>query len=78
MDDNKVPPESFVELVRLYGDAEGLVVKGLLESHRIPVILRGLTVPSVHPFSGSGLGQVRVMVPPQALEEARGLLGEPE
>lgn len=62
------------ELLRAGGEAEALVVRGLLEAHGIRVVLRTHVAPSVHPFSVGDQGGVRVLVPVEALADSRRLL----
>ena len=65
-----------VEVYRANGEAEALVIKGLLESHGIPVLLKSHASPSVHMFVVDGMGEVRVMVWEETVGEARELLKE--
>ena len=64
----------FEELTRVRGQAESLVVRGLLEAHGIEVLLRTHVAPSVHPFSVGEQGTVHVLVRREALAQARRLL----
>ena len=64
----------FEELTRVRGQAEALVVRGLLEAHGIEVILRTHVAPSVHPFSVGEQGAVQVLVRREALAQSRRLL----
>ena len=65
----------FVEVTRLRDQAEALVVKALLDAHGIRAALRTHVAPSVHPFTVGDQGEVRVLVPPESLADARRLLG---
>ncbi len=64
----------FEELTRVRNQAEALVVRGLLESHGIRVLLRTRLAQSVHPFTVGDQGEVRILVPREALLECRLLL----
>jgi hypothetical protein len=66
--------QGFEELTRVRGQAEALVVRGLLESHGIEVLLRTHVAPSVHPFSVGEQGAVQVLVRREALAQSRRLL----
>jgi len=65
-----------VEVYRAVGEAEALIIKGLLESNGIPCFLQSNAAPSVHMFTVDGLGEVRVMVEASRTEEAKRLIGE--
>ena len=58
------------------GEAEALIIKGLLESNGIPCLLKSNAAPSVHVFTVDGLGEVEVMVRESTAEEAKRLIGE--
>lgn len=62
-----------VELHRC-DQAEAVVVRSLLESEGIPALLRSRIAHSVHPFTVGSQGEVVVLVPPDAVERAQGLL----
>jgi hypothetical protein len=64
----------FVELCRCRGQAEALVIRGLLESAGVPVALRSRLALSVHPFSVGDQGEVAVLVPEAELGHARAAL----
>ena len=66
--------EPMVEVYRAVGEAEALVIKGLLESNGIPCLLKSNAAPSVHMFVVDGLGEVKVMVWERMAEEARQLI----
>jgi hypothetical protein len=71
------PPEDdpgFAELTRVRDQAEALVIRGLLEAHGIEAILRTELSPSVHPFTVGAQGEVRILVPPATVAQARALL----
>lgn len=56
------------------GQAEALVVKGLLESEGIPTLLRSRLAHSVHPFSVGDQGEVVILVPEPEAGRSRLLL----
>lgn len=62
------------ELLRVRDQAEALVVRGLLEAHGVRAVLRTRLAPSVHPFTVGDQGEVRILVPRDALDECRRLL----
>ncbi|MFH1169710.1 MAG: DUF2007 domain-containing protein [Chloroflexota bacterium] len=65
------------EMVAVYKSAsemEAQVIKGLLDSFGIPCLLKSNAAPSVHMFAVDGLGEVRVMVWPEAAQMARELI----
>ena len=66
--------DHLVELCRVWGDAEALVIRALLEEHSITCHFTSHADHKVHPFSLDGLGEVRIFVLPEHLEEARALL----
>ena len=66
--------ERLVEVYRAAGEAEALVIKGLLESCGIPSMLRSNAAPSVHMFVIDGLGQVAVVVLESRAAEAREII----
>ncbi len=58
------------------GEAEALIIKGLLESNGIPCLLKSNAAPSVHVFTIDGMGEVEVMVKESRAKEAKRLVGE--
>ena len=65
------------KLVKVYvahGEAEAQVIKAKLESAGIPALLKSQAAPSVHAFVVDGLGEYRVMVPEDLVEDAKKLL----
>ena len=68
--------EKIVTVYRAAGEAEALIIKGLLESNGIPSLLSSNAAPSVHVFAVDGLGEVRVMVRESSVEEAKRLIVE--
>ena len=63
-----------VEVYRANGEAQALIIKGLLESYGIPALLKSHASPSVHVFATDGMGEVRIMVWEERAEEARELI----
>lgn len=59
---------------RAAGMAEAEVVKGYLESEGVPAILEYESAGKVYGLTIDGLGEVRVMVPADLLDEARAAL----
>ncbi len=68
--------EKLVAVYRASGEMQAQVVRGLLESNGIPCLLKSQAAPSVHAFAIDGMGEVLVMVPESAAEEARKLVVE--
>ncbi len=68
--------EKLVAVYRASGEMQAQVVRGLLESNGIPCLLKSQVAPSVHAFAVDGMGEVFVMVPESAAEEARKLVTE--
>lgn len=54
--------EKMVEVYKARSEMEAQVIKGLLESYRIPCFLKSHAAPSVHQFTVDGMGEVRVLV----------------
>ncbi len=63
-----------VELCRVWGDAEAMVITALLEDSGIACHVTGHADHRVHPFSLDGLGEVIFYVHPGRLAEAKALL----
>jgi len=64
------------ELLEVEGSMEAEIIKSKLESYGIPVLLRYEAAGRIFGITMDGLGKVKVMVPPQLLEEARRVLAE--
>jgi hypothetical protein len=62
------------EATRVQGPVEAEVIKNFLESEGIPCFFKGLIVPSVHPFTADGLGEIKIFVPAKDLDTAKNLL----
>jgi Putative prokaryotic signal transducing protein len=54
---------------------EAQIIKGRLESEGIPVLLSYESAGLVYGITVDGLGEVKIMVPRNLEEEARGILG---
>jgi hypothetical protein len=63
-----------IEVYRANGEAEALIIKGLLEANGIPCVLKSSAAPSVHVFTVDGMGEVKVMVSNSMAEEATRLI----
>ncbi len=59
---------------RTWSDPEAQLVKGILEVYGIPVRLDSDLSHSLYPLTINGLGEVRVLVPGAAGDEARDIL----
>ncbi|MBI4187311.1 MAG: DUF2007 domain-containing protein [Chloroflexi bacterium] len=62
--------EELVTVYRAKGEAEAQIIRGLLESHGIPCLLKSHAAPSVHAFAVDGMGEVKVMVRKSMADEA--------
>ena len=65
-----------VELLRLWDDGEAELVRSLLETYSIPCRISSQIQHSIWPISVDGLGEIRILVPPDRLEEAKEILAE--
>jgi hypothetical protein len=65
-----------VELCRVWGEAEALVIRSLLEANGIPCHFSSLVDHKVHPFSLDGLAEIRIFVHPDDIEDARILVSD--
>ena len=66
-----------VNLVMVYkasNELEALVIKGLLETHNIPCILKSDAAPSAYAFTVNGMGEVTVWVNEPDVNIARALI----
>ena len=66
--------QKMVEVYRAAGEVEAQIIKGLLESYGIPCLLKSNAAPSVYVLTINGMGEVRVMVWEEAMEEAKRLI----
>ena len=65
------------KLIAVYkasGEAQAMIIKGLLESHGIPCFIRSSVAPSVHAFTVDGVGEYTIQVAESDIEEARHLI----
>lgn len=62
------------EVIRVQGPVEAEVIKNFLECEGISCFFKGLIVPSVHPFTADGLGEIRIFVQDEDWETAKNLL----
>lgn len=58
------------------GDPEAQQIKAFLAAHDIPCEFRGEALRMTHGFTLDGLGVVRICVPDEFVEKARGLLAQ--
>ena len=63
-------------LVRTWNDGEAAMVRQILASYGIPCQVVSDVPHTVLPFTVDGLGEVRILVPAERLDEARELLAE--
>ena len=66
--------ERLIEVYRAAGEAEALVIKGLLESNGIPCLLKSNAAPSIHAFAIDGMVEVNIMVRESMAERAKALI----
>jgi hypothetical protein len=66
--------ERLVDVYTASGEMEAYIIKGKLESHGIPCILRSDAAASVHTFTVDGMGKIAVSVLESVAEDARRLL----
>ncbi len=66
--------KELVEVYKATGEAQALIIKGLLESNGIPCLLKSQAAPSVHAFAVDGMGEVSVMVRQSMAEKANRLI----
>lgn len=67
-----------VEVYQAAGELEAQIIKGLLESHGIPCLLKSNAAPSVHTFTFDGMGTVKVVVEESSAGQAKRLIVEKE
>ena len=60
------------------GEFQEDMVRAFLEAHDIPTAVAGEALRTTHALTLDGLGEVRIMVPPDRAEEARDLLQKVE
>lgn len=64
----------FSVVCRVQGNAVAEVIKGHLESEGIPVLLRYESAGLIYGITVDGIGEVKVMVPAELVEEARRII----
>ena len=75
-DETERPSQPNRLVVRTWSDGEALLVRQLLESYGIPSQVVSDVPHSLLPLSVDGLGEVRILVPANRVEEARSLLAD--
>ena len=65
-----------VLLLKVWDDGEAAMIRQLLDSYGIPCQVVSDVPHTVLPISVDGLGEVRILVPPSRLEEARAILAD--
>jgi hypothetical protein len=63
-------------ILKTWDDTEAELVRGLLESYGIPCSVISDITHSVVPLTVDGLGEIRLSVPEEAVEEAERILSE--
>jgi hypothetical protein len=74
---NSPPPDGasgLTEIYRCRGQAEALVVRGLMESEGIQIVLRSNLAQSVHPFSVGQQAEVILLARREDAARARAVL----
>jgi hypothetical protein len=66
--------ERLVEVYKATNEMEAQVIKSLLESFKIPCVLKSNAAPSVHMFTVDGMGEVKVMVRESIADTAMALI----
>lgn len=61
-------------IYRTWSDLEAQLIKGILEEYGIPVSLATDISHMLYPFTLNGLGETRILVPPEAEDEAQDIL----
>ena len=59
---------------RTWSDPEAQLIKGILELYGIPVSLSTDISHTLYPFTMDGLGEIRILVPLEAEDEAHTIL----
>jgi ribonuclease III len=63
-----------IVIFRTQSDVEASIVRGLLESHGLPIVVSSALPQSVFPLSVNTLGEVRISVHPEDAEEAQRII----
>ena len=61
-------------IFRTHSDVEASIVRGLLESHGVPTVVRSDLPHSIFPVAINGLGEVRISVHPEDADEGRRII----
>jgi len=69
-----VSSSSLVVILRTHSDVEASVVRGLLEAHGIPCVVASGAMRSIFPLTIESLGDVRLSVHEEDVEEARRII----
>ena len=69
-------PAKTVLLMRTWSDGEAELVRQILDSCDIPCLVISTVTHAVLPFNVDGLGEIRILVAPDRLQEARDLIAE--
>ncbi len=69
-------PEGSALLMRTWSDGEAEIVRRLLEANGIPCQVVSDITHSLYPLTIDGLGEVRILVPEDSLEEASAILAD--
>ncbi len=64
-------PSGFAVVCTVQGELQASVIKSHLESEGIPVFLEYESVGRVFGLTVDGLGEVRILVPEESVEEAK-------
>ena len=66
--------EELVEVYHARHEMEAQVIRSLLESFKIPCVLKSNAAPSVHMFTVDGMAEVKVMVLASMADRAKELI----
>src|SRR6185369_9797293 len=69
-------PARTVLLMRTWSDGEAELVRQILAGSDIPCIVSTSVAHAVFPLNVDGLGEIRILVAPELLQQARDLLAE--
>ncbi|UCG54116.1 MAG: DUF2007 domain-containing protein [Dehalococcoidia bacterium] len=63
-----------IEVYKAKGELEAQVIKGMLASYGIPCLFQSHAASSVHTFAIDGMGEVRLLVSEDQVDEAKRLI----
>lgn len=66
--------EKLVEVYQARHEMEAQVIRSLLESFKIPCVLKSNAAPSVHLFTVDGMAEVKIMVLASMADRAKELI----